>query len=36
MGLTSLDGSPAQFQTLIDSEKTKWARVIQQSHIKFD
>ncbi len=36
LGLTSLDESPAQFQALIDSEKTKWARVIEQSHIKFD
>lgn len=36
LGLTPLDESPAQFQQLIDSEKTKWATVIQQSHIKFD
>ncbi len=36
LGLTPLDESPAQFQQLIDTEKTKWTKVIQDANIKFE
>ena len=36
LGLTPLDESPVQFQQLIDTEKTKWTKVIQEANIKFD
>jgi tripartite-type tricarboxylate transporter receptor subunit TctC len=36
LGLASIDGSPMQFQKLIDQEKVKWADVIKKSNIKLD
>ncbi|OWT73543.1 MULTISPECIES: tripartite tricarboxylate transporter substrate binding protein [unclassified Achromobacter] len=36
LGLTPLDESPVQFQQLIDTEKTKWTKVIQDANIKFE
>jgi tripartite-type tricarboxylate transporter receptor subunit TctC len=36
LGLTPIDGSPAQFQKVIDEEKVKWADVIKKSNLKLD
>ena len=36
LGLASIDGSPAQFQKVIDQEKVKWADVIKKSNLKLD
>jgi tripartite-type tricarboxylate transporter receptor subunit TctC len=36
LGLASIDGSPAQFQKVIDQEKVKWADVIRKSNLKLD
>nr|WP_236598756.1 tripartite tricarboxylate transporter substrate binding protein [Ramlibacter monticola] len=36
LGLAPIDGSPAQFQKLIDQEKVKWADVIKKSNLKLD
>jgi tripartite-type tricarboxylate transporter receptor subunit TctC len=36
MGLTPIDGSPAQFQKVIDQEKDKWGEVIKKSNLKLD
>ena len=36
LGLAPIDGSPAQFQKLIDQEKVKWAEVIKKSNLKLD
>jgi tripartite-type tricarboxylate transporter receptor subunit TctC len=36
LGLASIDGSPAQFQKLIDQEKVKWAEVIKKSNLKIE
>ena len=34
LGLAPIDGSPAQFQKLIDQEKVKWAEVIKAGNVK--
>jgi len=36
MGLTPIDGSPVQFQKVIDQEKDKWGEVIKKSNLKLD
>jgi tripartite-type tricarboxylate transporter receptor subunit TctC len=36
LGLSPIDGSPAQFQRVIDQEKVKWADVIKKSNMKLD
>jgi tripartite-type tricarboxylate transporter receptor subunit TctC len=36
LGLTPIDGSPAQFQKLIDKESVKWAGVIKKSNMKLE
>jgi tripartite-type tricarboxylate transporter receptor subunit TctC len=36
LALTPIDGSPAQFQRLIDQEAVKWADVIKKANIKLD
>ena len=36
MGLTPIDGSPVQFQKVIDEEKSKWGDVIRKSNLKLD
>lgn len=36
LGLAPIDGSPAQFQQVIDQEKVKWADVIRKSNLKLD
>ena len=36
LGLLAIDGSPAQFQQLIDQEKVKWAEVIKKNNLKID
>jgi tripartite-type tricarboxylate transporter receptor subunit TctC len=36
MGLTPIDGSPVQFQKVIDQEKGKWGEVIKKSNLKLD
>lgn len=36
MGLNPLDRTPAQFQELIENERTKWAAVIKKSDIKVE
>lgn len=36
LGLAPIDGSPAQFQKVIDQEKVKWAEVIKKSNLKLD
>ena len=36
MGITSMAGTPAQLTTLINSETTKWAKVIKQSGATID
>ena len=36
MGLTPIDGSPVQFQKVIDEEKGKWGEVIRKSNLKLD
>jgi tripartite-type tricarboxylate transporter receptor subunit TctC len=36
LGLTPIDGSPVQFQKVIDQEKGKWGEVIKKSNLKLD
>lgn len=36
LGLAAIDGSPAQFQKVIDQEKVKWAEVIKKSNLKIE
>lgn len=36
LGLLAIDGSPVQFQKVIDQEKVKWADVIRKSNLKID
>ncbi len=36
LGLNPLGGSPAQFQSLIDSEDKKWVKVVRDANIKLD
>ena len=36
LGLSPIDGSPAQFQRVIDQDKVKWADVIKKSNLKLD
>lgn len=36
LGLTPIDGSPVQFQKVIDQEKGKWGEVIRKSNLKLD
>jgi tripartite-type tricarboxylate transporter receptor subunit TctC len=36
LGLTPIDGSPLQFQKVIDQEKGKWGEVIRKSNLKLD
>jgi len=36
LGLTPIDGSPLQFQKVIDQEKGKWGEVIKKSNLKLD
>ena len=36
LALTPIDGSPVQFQRLIDQEAVKWADVIKKANIKLD
>jgi tripartite-type tricarboxylate transporter receptor subunit TctC len=36
LGLAPIDGSPTQFQKVIDQEKVKWADVIKKSNLKLD
>lgn len=36
MGLTPIDGSPVQFQKVIDLEREKWGDVIKKSNLKLD
>lgn len=36
MGLTPIDGSPVQFQKVIDLERDKWGEVIKKSNLKLD
>jgi tripartite-type tricarboxylate transporter receptor subunit TctC len=36
LGLAPIDGSPAQFQKVIDQEASKWAEVIKKSNMKLE
>lgn len=36
LGLNPLNGSPAQFQQLMDAEKVKWTEVVRRGQIKLD